>query len=179
LQSSPLDGSSISVLLRSADLFLNPGDGTRSSSLKRRTKDGYNQDRKPDDQTTRTPARKPIHEIRLGRIKAAIWQNDTDRGTRYNVTVVRLYKDDTGIPSVMPPPLEHNKSLLDEMTSLAKERLEAVAGQCSAAGIRCSTDCRTGIPGEVVVNEAVAHDVLVLARRGMAGRARRRGWSPR
>ena len=34
--------------------------------------------------------RKPIHEIRMGRIKAAIWQNETDNGIRYNVTVGRL-----------------------------------------------------------------------------------------
>ena len=37
--------------------------------------------------------RKPIHEIRMGRIKAAIWQNETDNGIRYNVTIGRLYKD--------------------------------------------------------------------------------------
>lgn len=36
---------------------------------------------------------KPIHEIRLGRIKATIWENETEQGTRYNVTVHRLYKD--------------------------------------------------------------------------------------
>jgi hypothetical protein len=39
------------------------------------------------------PNRKPIHEIRLGRIKAAIWQNETDKGFRYNVTFGRLFKD--------------------------------------------------------------------------------------
>ena len=36
---------------------------------------------------------KPVHEIRLGSIKAAIWQNQTENGTRYNVTVARIYKD--------------------------------------------------------------------------------------
>ena len=36
---------------------------------------------------------KPAHEIRLGRIKATIWENETEQGTRYNVTVNRLYKD--------------------------------------------------------------------------------------
>ena len=30
-----------------------------------------------------TANRKPIHEIRMGRIKAAIWQNETDNGIRY------------------------------------------------------------------------------------------------
>jgi len=36
---------------------------------------------------------RPVHEVRLGRIKAAIWENDTQNGTRHNVTVSRLYKD--------------------------------------------------------------------------------------
>lgn len=36
---------------------------------------------------------KPVYEIRLGRIKAAIWANETDNGTRHNVTITRLYKD--------------------------------------------------------------------------------------
>lgn len=36
---------------------------------------------------------KPVHELRLGRIKAAIWANDTEHGVRHNVTVSRLYKD--------------------------------------------------------------------------------------
>jgi len=36
---------------------------------------------------------KPAHEIRLGRIKATIWANDTANGTRHNVTVSRIYKD--------------------------------------------------------------------------------------
>lgn len=36
---------------------------------------------------------KPVHEVRLGRIKAAIWANETDNGIRHNVTITRLYKD--------------------------------------------------------------------------------------
>ena len=35
---------------------------------------------------------KPVHELRLGRIKAAIWANETDNGIRHNVTLSRLYK---------------------------------------------------------------------------------------
>lgn len=38
-------------------------------------------------------ANKPVHEVRLGSIKAAIWANDTQNGTRHNVTFARLYKD--------------------------------------------------------------------------------------
>lgn len=41
---------------------------------------------------TSTKAR-PVFEIRLGRIKAAIWENETQNGMRHNVTVSRLFKD--------------------------------------------------------------------------------------
>ena len=37
--------------------------------------------------------KRPVHEVRMGRIKAAIWENDTQNGARHNVTVTRLYKD--------------------------------------------------------------------------------------
>jgi hypothetical protein len=36
---------------------------------------------------------KPKHEVRLGRIKAAIWENETKTGPRCNVTFTRIYKD--------------------------------------------------------------------------------------
>jgi hypothetical protein len=38
--------------------------------------------------------RKPIHEIRFGTVKAAIWENQSHEGaTWHNVTVNRAYKD--------------------------------------------------------------------------------------
>ena len=42
------------------------------------------------------PKQKPVHEIRLGRIKAAIWENKTQNGNMHSVTITRLYKDDEG-----------------------------------------------------------------------------------
>ncbi len=36
---------------------------------------------------------KPVHEVRLGAIKCALWRNDTDNGIRYNSTFTRLYRD--------------------------------------------------------------------------------------
>jgi hypothetical protein len=39
---------------------------------------------------------KPVHEIRIGRIKASIWANKTERGTVHNVTVQRIYKGEEG-----------------------------------------------------------------------------------
>ena len=36
----------------------------------------------------------PIHEVRFGRIKGVVWENETQNGTRFSVTIARLYKDD-------------------------------------------------------------------------------------
>lgn len=35
---------------------------------------------------------KPVHEVRLGRIKAVIWANEVEGGVRHNVQLCRLYK---------------------------------------------------------------------------------------
>jgi hypothetical protein len=44
-----------------------------------------------------TGKQKPVHEIRIGAIKAAIWQNrGADGRTRYNATVSRIYRDGEG-----------------------------------------------------------------------------------
>ena len=50
----------------------------------------------PQQPKASIPASKPVHELRLGRLKAAIWENPTENGVRYNVTVARLYKDESG-----------------------------------------------------------------------------------
>ena len=34
----------------------------------------------------------PVYEVRLGRIRAAIWKNQTENGVRHNVTFSRIYK---------------------------------------------------------------------------------------
>ncbi|MFO0845321.1 MAG: hypothetical protein U0797_23545 [Gemmataceae bacterium] len=37
---------------------------------------------------------RPAHEVRIGRIKAVIWANQTDNGLRHNVTLRRIFKRD-------------------------------------------------------------------------------------
>ena len=37
--------------------------------------------------------KRPVHEVRMGRIKAAVWEDNTQNGPRHNVTFSRLYKD--------------------------------------------------------------------------------------
>lgn len=39
------------------------------------------------------PAKRPVQEFRLGRIKATVWENETKDGIRHNVTLSRIYKD--------------------------------------------------------------------------------------
>lgn len=39
---------------------------------------------------------KPIEEIRIGSIKAALWRNDGESGPRFNVTFQRLYRTEDG-----------------------------------------------------------------------------------
>ena len=34
----------------------------------------------------------PVQEIRLGRIRASIWENPTEHGTKYSVIFTKLYK---------------------------------------------------------------------------------------
>jgi hypothetical protein len=35
----------------------------------------------------------PAHVVKLGKIQASVWANDTKNGVRYNVTVCRLYME--------------------------------------------------------------------------------------
>jgi hypothetical protein len=40
------------------------------------------------------PRKKPVHDVRLGLIKAAIWENTVGDIVRYNITFSRIYKDE-------------------------------------------------------------------------------------
>ena len=41
-----------------------------------------------------TTAKLPVKTLRLGRIKAAVWENEADQKKFYNVTFARTYVDD-------------------------------------------------------------------------------------
>ena len=45
---------------------------------------------------------KPIDEVRFGAVKAAIWRNETDNGSRFNVTFSRSYRDSEATGSPLP-----------------------------------------------------------------------------
>jgi hypothetical protein len=38
-------------------------------------------------------SQRPVHEIRMGRIRAAVWENESQNGLRHTVTFSRAYKD--------------------------------------------------------------------------------------
>ena len=57
-------------------------------------KDRTGQDPQPEPEPQAEEPRRPIQEFRLGRIKAAVWANDTQLGTRHSVTITRLFKPD-------------------------------------------------------------------------------------
>jgi hypothetical protein len=42
---------------------------------------------------TKPAGNKPAHEVRVGNIKATIWQNETPQGQRFNTTFERSYRD--------------------------------------------------------------------------------------
>lgn len=41
-------------------------------------------------------ANRPVHEIRLGKVKAAIWRKETEHGPRYSVVFGRIYRTEQG-----------------------------------------------------------------------------------
>lgn len=55
---------------------------------------------------TEQAKKKPVAEVRFGNIAAAIWQNETESGPRYNVTIERTYRDgdDFGKSQSFGPP---------------------------------------------------------------------------
>ena len=77
------------------------------------------------------------------------------------------------MPAVVTPPVQESEKLLEEMVALARERLEQLGKDCGAKGVPCSTDLKIGIPGEIVTREAVAHDLVILARAPYVGAERR------
>lgn len=70
------------------------------------------------------------------------------------------------MPSVVTPPIAESQSLMAELAAQAKERLERFAAECDRANIRCSTETRTGLPGEIISRQATAHDIVVMNRCG-------------
>lgn len=48
----------------------------------------------PQEQHGSSGPAKPVHEVRIGKIKALVWANPTETGVRHNVTIRRIFKRD-------------------------------------------------------------------------------------
>jgi hypothetical protein len=48
----------------------------------------------PQTKNAATGPKLPVKTLRLGRIKAAVWENEADQKKFYNVTFARTYMDD-------------------------------------------------------------------------------------
>jgi nucleotide-binding universal stress UspA family protein len=70
------------------------------------------------------------------------------------------------MPSVVAPPLKESQSLMNDLSFVAKERLDQFAAQCDSLGIPSSIEMKTGVPEEVICRAAIAHDIAVVSRTG-------------
>jgi nucleotide-binding universal stress UspA family protein len=77
-----------------------------------------------------------------------------------------LGSPDGFLPSVVTPPINETSSLLNDLTTAAKERLDQFAEQCTSRDIRASTEIKTGVPGDVISRAAIAHDIVIVSRTG-------------
>ena len=70
------------------------------------------------------------------------------------------------MPSVVTPPIGETQTLMDDLMSAARDRMEHFDGQCAARGISFTSEIQTGIPGDVISRAAIAHDIVVISRSG-------------
>ena len=68
------------------------------------------------------------------------------------------------MPSVVAPPIEESQALLSEVTAQVKGQMGSFAERCRERKVPCSTDMRIGVPGEIIAQASVAHDLVVMAR---------------
>lgn len=70
------------------------------------------------------------------------------------------------MPSVVAPPVKESQSLVNDLTAIARGRLDQFTAQCASKGVSCSTEVKTGIPGEVISRTGIAHDIVLVSRTG-------------
>jgi nucleotide-binding universal stress UspA family protein len=70
------------------------------------------------------------------------------------------------VPTIVSPPIAESQALLEDLMTAARDRIDRFAQECQARESSCSTEIRTGIPGDVIASEAVGHDMIVMSRAG-------------
>ena len=91
---------------------------------------------------TTTEKTKPVHEIRLGTVKAAVWANSSEKGMRYSVTVTRMYKPEQDKPWKFSDSFGRDE--LPVLAAVATEAHRWILGRLA--------DANAASPGEEAVN---------------------------
>ena len=88
---------------------------------------------------------RPVDELRIGRVKATIWRNETEDGkARFNTVFSRLYKDGDAWQST--PSFGRNDLLLvAKVADLAHTRVCELSGKDNAA-LLCTADSPAAAP---------------------------------
>ena len=97
---------------------------------------------------------KPVHEVRIGAIKAAVWKNDTEKGARYNTTFTRLYRENDEwqyTDSFGRDDLLHRHQVIAHVLLLMvghhRQERHRRAGTRGRAGMGRGEGCRRTLPG--------------------------------
>ena len=72
---------------------------------------------------------KPVEEIRIGSIKAAIWKNSGESGSRFNVTFQRLYRTEDGKWQSTPSFGRDDLLVLQKVANEAHTRVMQLIGE--------------------------------------------------
>jgi nucleotide-binding universal stress UspA family protein len=84
--------------------------------------------------------------------------------TAFEVPV--LSSADSMMPTMPATPFIENRVLVNELLSSAREHLDLFATECASRGISFSSAIETGIPEDVISERAIAHDIVVISRKG-------------
>lgn len=72
-------------------------DSERSLTMDRNSKNGTRESRNGTATASNgQPKAMPVHTVRIGALKVAIWKNQTVNGPMHNCTLVRSYKNQQG-----------------------------------------------------------------------------------
>ena len=104
----------------------------------------------------------------------ALWLAKKEGGHIHALAVIDIAAFETPVlgtadglmPSVVTPPLKESQSLMNDLMTMARERLDRFAAECESKGVAFSTEVKTGIPGEVISRTGIAHDIVLVSRTG-------------
>lgn len=108
--------------------------------------------RRPNMAVPHMEKQKPVHTVRLGRIKATIWANESMNGTWYSVQVCRIYKEGDERK-------QSDSFGRDDLLLACKVLDQAHTWIYQQAHFGRSGDETNGVAGTVVVEEG--HDLAV------------------